>query len=124
MIKKTRCKNIFRLITGTMNRFLAISAIVALGAGFLGGLEATSPDMKASADSYMDKYGWYDLDVVNQLGFNAEEIDLIVGCKNVEKIQKALVADDVFLNQQKKRLTMRIFGILPENGNPKSTDLN
>ncbi len=119
MIKKTRCKNIFRLITGTMNRFLAISAIVALGAGFLGGLEATSPDMKAAADSYMDKYGWYDLDVVNQLGFNAEEIDLIAGCKNVEKIQKALVADDVFLNQQKKRLTMRIFGILPENGEPE-----
>ena len=33
-----------------MNRFLAISAIVALGAGFLGGLEATSPDMKAAAE--------------------------------------------------------------------------
>ena len=119
MIKKTRCKNIFRLITGTMNRFLAISAIVALGAGFLGGLEATSPDMKAAADSYMDRYGWYDLDVVNQLGFNDEEIALIAGCENVDKIQKAFVADDVFLNQQKKRLTMRIFGIVPENGEPE-----
>ena len=119
MIKKTRCKNIFRLITGTMNRFLAISAIVALGAGFLGGLEATSPDMKAAADSYMDKYGWYDLDVVNQLGFDDKEIALIAGCENVDKIQKAFVADDVFLNQQKKRLTMRIFGIVPENGEPE-----
>ena len=119
MIKKARIKNIFRTITGTLDRFFAIAAIVALGAGFFGGLEATCPDMKNAADSYMDKYSWYDLDIVNQLGFNQDEMDLISQIEGIEKIQEAKVLDDVFLDSQKKRLTMRVFGILPEKGEPE-----
>ena len=119
MFRRARLKNVFRTITGSLNRFFAVSAIVALGAGFLGGLEATSPDMNAAADSYMDEYDWYDLDVVNQLGFDAEEIDAIKKIEGVEKILPATVDDDVFLDSDRKRLTIRIFGMLPEKGEPE-----
>lgn len=115
MKSKARFKNIFRTIKNTLNRFLAITAIVALGAGFLGGLMATSPDMKASADSYMDKYDWYDLDIVNRLGFTQEEIELVKGLDEIDQLQEGIVCDDVFLTADKKRLTSRLFGLLPEN---------
>lgn len=114
-MKTARTKNIFRTITSTLNRFFAISAIVALGAGFLGGLEATTPDMKDAADSYMDKYNWYDLDVINYLTFTSEEISLIEKTENVDKIQKAILKDEIFLTQDKKRITARIFGVLEKN---------
>lgn len=116
MFKKARLKNITRTITGTLNRFLAISAIVALGAGFLGGLEATTPDMKDAADSYMDKYNLYHLDVVNRLGFTEEQIRMIAGTEGVEYAHKAILQDEVFVDSQNKRYTMRVFGMLPENG--------
>ncbi len=112
---KASKKNLFRTIKSSFNRFCAILAIVALGAGFLGGLMATSPDMKNFADSYMDKYKLYDLDLVNQLGFNQEEIQSLEKINDIEDIQKAIVADDVFLTQQRKRLTVRLFGILPKD---------
>jgi len=114
MVKKARFTNVFRTIKGSLNRFLAITAIVALGAGFLGGLQATTPDMKDAADAYMDKYNWFDIDVVNQLGFTQEQIDAITLVEGVQAIQKGIVYDEVFENAQKKRSTMRVFGLLVE----------
>ncbi|MCR4741993.1 MAG: FtsX-like permease family protein [Treponema sp.] len=116
MIKKARFLNIFRTIKGSLNRFFAISAIVALGAGFLGGLEATSVDMEAAADSYMDKYDWYDLDIVNHLAFTQSEIQKVQNISQVDKIQKAIVSDDVFLTSEGNRLTVRVFALLPDDG--------
>lgn len=110
-MKKARFRNIRRTITGTLNRFFAISAIVALGAGFLGGLEATTPDMKDAADSYMDKYRLYDLDVVNRLGFSQEQVQQILETDGVDCVQKAVVQDEVFVDSQNKRYTMRVFGM-------------
>ena len=40
-----------RSVGSSMSRFLAIFAIVALGAGFLSGLMAATPDMRQSADA-------------------------------------------------------------------------
>lgn len=110
-----RLKNIFRTLKGSLNRFLAISSIVALGAGFLGGLQATSPDMKANADAYMDKYNWFDIDVDNELGFTDSQIEKIQNTAGIKNILQACVTDDVFTDSQLKRHTARVFGFLPEN---------
>ena len=40
-------KNLWRSITQSWGRFIAIAAIVALGAGFFAGLRMTSPDIRA-----------------------------------------------------------------------------
>lgn len=100
---------------GSLNRFLAISSIVALGAGFLGGLQATAPDMKANADTYMDKYNWFDIDVVNELSFTNAQIEKIQKVPSIKNILPAYVTDEVFINSQMKRHTVRVFGFLPQN---------
>lgn len=52
-----------RGVRQSLNRYLSILCIVALGAGFLAGLFAVAPDMFENADEYMDDYHWYDVDV-------------------------------------------------------------
>ena len=56
MVKGTFFKECFRSIRGSFSRFLAIFLIVALGAGFLAGLLATTPDMRHTvSELYQDR---------------------------------------------------------------------
>ena len=67
-------KDFFRTIAQAPGRFLALLAIVALGAGFYAGLRMTAPDMDAALDEYFDGGHVYDVRVVSTMGL--EEADL------------------------------------------------
>ncbi len=90
---KARSKNILRGVRGSLNRFLSILFIVALGAGFMAGLAATSPDMYQTADKYMDDYAMYDVDIKSTIGFVAEDADKIAELGCVADVQAAKVVD-------------------------------
>lgn len=116
-VKKTRAKNIFRGIRGSLNRFLSILFIVALGSGFMAGLAATSPDMYATADRYMDEYNWYDLDIKSTLGFSNDDLLAIRDENGIAYAQGARVVDTVLKASDDEAYTSRVFGILDKNGN-------
>ena len=116
-VKKTRAKNIFRGIRGSLNRFLSILFIVALGSGFMAGLAATSPDMYATADRYMDEYNWYDLDIKSTLGFSNDDLLAIRAENGIVYAQGARVVDTVLKASDDEAYTSRVFGILDKNGN-------
>ena len=116
-VKKTRAKNIFRGIRGSLNRFLSIMFIVALGSGFMAGLAATSPDMYATADRYMDEYNWYDLDIKSTLGFSNDDLLAIRDENGIVYAQGARVVDTVLKASDDETYTSRVFGILDKNGN-------
>ena len=92
-MKKTRWKNILRGIRGSLNRFLSILFIVALGSGFMAGLAATSPDLYETADAYFDDCAMYDLDIKSTLGFSSEDVEAVVALREAEAVQSAVVAD-------------------------------
>ena len=46
-------KDFFREIKYTLNRYVSILLIVALGVAFLAGIRATCPDMKLTLDHYL-----------------------------------------------------------------------
>lgn len=115
-MKITRNKNIFRSIRSTLNRFLSILFIVALGAGFMAGLAATSPDMYATADDYMDKYSWYDIAVKATLGFTDDDVELVSELAGVAEIAPSVVFDAVLDREGGKTATARVFGILDATG--------
>jgi putative ABC transport system permease protein len=119
-MKKTRIKNIVRNIGTSLNRFLSIVAIVALGTGFLAGLESTTPDMEDAADAYMDKTKWYDIDVKNSFGFTTDDIDKLSAVKGVDQVQPAYVTDAVLVSESNVRYTTRIFGYL-DNKKPSDS---
>ena len=110
-MKRTRRKNIVRGVGRSLNRFLSILFIVALGAGFLAGLFATSPDMYEAADRYMDEHDWYDLDVKASQGFTDEDASAIAQTAGVEAVQPARVVDMMLLDGDSNSLTARVYAL-------------
>ena len=123
-MKSTRRKNILRGIRQSLNRYLSILFIVALGAGFLAGLSATSPDMFENADHYMDEYRWYDIDVKATQGLTDADLEALRAVEGVETAQGARVMDMVLVNSRETELTTRVFAMLDENGQTELNRLN
>lgn len=115
-MKKTRWKNILRGVRGSLNRFLSILFIVALGSGFMAGLAATSPDLYETADAYFDDCAMYDLDIKSTLGFSSEDAEAVVALREAEAVQSAVVADLVLDTKDEKSYVSRVYGLLDENG--------
>ena len=48
-------RSVLRSIRGSLGRYLAILAIIALGVGFFAGLRVTEPSILKTADAYIEK---------------------------------------------------------------------
>ena len=86
-------KNTLRTFKSTASRFAAVFAIVALGVGFLAGLNATPIDMKESMERYMDDGNFYDLRIVSTLGLTDEDVDALRQVEGVRQVQPGYSAD-------------------------------
>lgn len=120
-MKKTRRKNIVRNIRRSLNRFLSILFIVALGSGFMAGLAATSPDMYDTVDRYMDEYRLYDMDIKSTLGLTDDDISELSSLSYIERAQGARVTDMILKDSAEHTYTSRVYGILSDGG---ETELN
>jgi putative ABC transport system permease protein len=74
-------KENWRTIKGTLGRFVAIAAIVALGCGFFAGLRMTGVGMRKAADAFYDGSHLYDIQIVSTLGLTDNTV------KDIEKIE-------------------------------------
>lgn len=86
-------KNLTRSITGSLGRFVAIAAIVALGCGFYAGLRMTCPDMKLSADAYYDATSLADVRVVSTLGLSSDDVEALSAVEGAEAVMPAYETD-------------------------------
>ena len=86
-------KNTLRTFKSTASRFAAVFAIVALGVGFLAGLNATPIDMKESMERYMDDGNFYDLRVVSTLGLTDDDVAALGQVEGVRQVQPGYSAD-------------------------------
>lgn len=117
-MKKTYIKLIFRGIRSTLNRFLSILAIVALGTGFLGGLLSVTPDMKLTTDGYFDDLAVYDINIKGTFGLTEDDIAAIAALDGVSSVMPAYVIDAVLQEQDTESYVTRVFGMdfdLPED---------
>lgn len=114
---KARIKNVTRGIKSSLNRFLSILFIVALGSGFMAGLAATSPDMYETADKYMDEYDWYDIDIKSTLGFNEDNVTKLRQYEKIDKLQPSKVFDIVYNDiTNDTEYTSRCYSFIDNNG--------
>ena len=60
-MKNAQYKDFFREIKRSLNRYLSILFIVALGVAFFSGVRSAEPDMRLSADAVADKANFMDL---------------------------------------------------------------
>lgn len=86
-------KDIWREIKNTKQRFLSIFFIVALGVAFFAGVRATNPDMRISADTYIDTYKLADIRIISTLGFSDEDLEFIRQVECVENVEGTWFTD-------------------------------
>ena len=73
MKKRALRKDFFMEIRKSLNRFLSIFLIVALGVAFFAGLQAAAPDMVSSGVAYFDENSLMDLLVMSTLGLSEDD---------------------------------------------------
>ncbi len=106
-------KELLRSITRKPGRFIALLAIVALGAGFYAGLRTTAPDMKLALDEYLDEHRVYDIRVVSTMGLEQADLDALSALDGVDDVMGARQAD-VLADIDGTSYTTRVHA-LPEN---------
>ena len=86
-------RELLRCIIRKPGRFLALLAIVALGAGFYAGLRMTAPDMDVALDAYLDSARVYDVRVVSTMGLEQADLDALSELECIEDVMGAYEAD-------------------------------
>ena len=103
-------KEFARTIARKPGRFLALLAIVALGAGFYAGLRMTAPDMDLALDDYFDATRTYDIRVVSTMGMDPADLDALENLDAVESVMGAYEAD-VLATMGEASYTIRIHSL-------------
>lgn len=103
-------KNIWRSIKEHLSRFLALFAIIALGAGVFAGLRMFVPDMHTSADEYYDKLNMIDFRVTSTLGLVDDDLQAI---RELDEIEGAspVILNEVSLSHGSKSVQLSLEGI-------------
>lgn len=73
--KNMTLKNLTATIRHSLGRYIAILAIIALGAGFFSGLRITHSDMIQTLQVYIDRQGLFDLRLISGLGWTQDNVD-------------------------------------------------
>lgn len=70
-------KNLTQSIVKSLGRYIAIVAIIALGAGLFMGLLMTKQDMVATGQRYMDNHNMFDLRLVCDYGWSEDSLEAV-----------------------------------------------
>ena len=92
-MRKAVFKDFIRNIKGSLGRFFAIMAIVAIGVAFFAGVTASSGDMKHSSDSYYDEYNMNDIRILSSIGFTSQDIEAVSKVYGVKAVYKTNTHD-------------------------------
>jgi hypothetical protein len=90
-----------------MGRFLAITGIVALGCGFLAGLQMSGRDMRLAADRWFDGCKLYDLRLVSTKGFSEKDVERVSSTEGVTAVMPSS-STDVMARVGNEQMAVRI----------------
>lgn len=93
MKKNMMRRNLRRSITHSLGRYIAIIAIIALGAGLFVGLLATKDDLIATARYYTDKQNMHELRLISGCGWDSADVAAIAESSYVEQAQGDTIMD-------------------------------
>ena len=105
-----------REIRSSLGRYLAIFAIIALGAGLFVGLRLSRPDFLETYNNYTNKTNFYDFRLVSTLGLTDEDIAEVKKMDGVKLAEGAVGADFLYNTADEDNLIMMAQSI-PENVN-------
>ncbi len=109
-MKNAQHKDFFREIRRSLNRYLSILFIVALGVAFFSGVRSAEPDMRLSVDAVADKANFMDLRILSTMGLTKEDLEAI---RNVPGITAAEgeFSVDVLSDYREKELVLHVASV-------------
>lgn len=126
-----------REIRSSLGRYLAIFAIIALGAGLFVGLRLSRPDFLETYNNYTHETNFYDFRLVSTLGLTDDDLAEVKKLDGVKLAEGAVGADFLFNTADEDNLIMMAQSIpekvnlidlksgrMPENANECLADPN
>lgn len=110
-------KNLYQSIRKSIGRYLAIVAIIALGAGMFVGLLMTKSDMVATGQKYMDDQNMFDLRLVSSVGWDLEDVEKIRQMEGVVDAEGLIYQDVIVRVGEADDNTVHRFYAMPETIN-------
>lgn len=94
-------------IKKSLNRFLSILLIVALGVAFYAGIQSTAPDMRITEDRYFDDSNLMNIRVMSTLGLTEDDLKAIGQVEGVSYVEGAW-QEDVLCGEEGSRSVLRV----------------
>lgn len=116
-------KDIRREFSRSISRFLSITVIVCLGVGFFAGMKATSPTMIRSAQEYFNQHDMMDIELMNLLGFTADDVKAVEQTEGVKNVTPAYSVDALVRTPGRDAAVAAAILTLPKEGDANQVDL-
>ena len=113
-------KYTFRLIKTTLNRFIAILAIVFIGVSFMMGLRSNYNIMQNSVEKYVDDSKLYDFQIYSNFGFDQNDVNAL---KNQTYIEDVYVSKTRDVYAKKNNSSGAVTRVLELNSNLNTIEL-
>ena len=95
MRKKAMRKNLLMSIQKSLGRYIAILAIIALGAGLFVGLLASKTDIVTTGQVFTDEQNMFDIRLLNTYGWTQKEVDALVDMDGISGAEGMVTLDVV-----------------------------
>ena len=113
-MKKKALRKEFRTeIRKSLNRFLSILFIVALGVMIFAGVHASAPDMRATGDYYFDLTNLMDLRVISTLGITEDDLKSIGEIEGIQSVYGSYM-EDVYCQEADSQEVLHFEAILED----------
>ncbi len=116
-MKNAMGKNTWRTIVRSLGRYIAIVAIIALGAGMFVGLNTTKSDMLATAQKYTDEQNMFDLRLLSTYGWSKDDVSKIAAMDGVQDAEGGISLDVIAIAGKKEEESVYRFHAIPERIN-------
>lgn len=113
-------KYTYRLIKSTLNRFIAILAIVFIGVSFMMGLRSNYNIMQDSVEKYYDEKKLYDIQIYSNYGFDNNDVKAL---NNLDYIDEVFASKSRDLNAKLTDTSGIVVRLLEIDSNLNSIEL-
>ena len=91
--KNMKRRNLSQTIRPSIGRYIAIIAIIALGAGLFTGLKVTKVDMVATVQNYTDRQNMVDVQVMNSYGWTQDDVFRLSRLDGIDEAEGTISLD-------------------------------
>ena len=110
-------RNLRQSILKSLGRYIAIAAIIALGAGIFVGLLMTKSDMVATGQGYMDRTDMFDIRLISTYGWAKEQVSQAAALEGIEKAEGVFYTDLIASFEDAEEEAVYRFYTLPDRIN-------